>query len=312
MPAQLICCSHSPLMNTSIEATDANAQQRFYRGVAGAAEELAAFKPDLITIFYPDHFIGFFFDTMPSFCIGLAAESATEFGVKTQKLRVAKDTGLECVRHLHKNGFDVAVSHKMVADHGLTIPLIQLTGGLDKCEVLPIFVNCAADPRPSFQRVRLFGAEVGRYFAGTGKRVAVVGSGGLSHDSPSGMIAKRTPERFLRENRRTPEQQIAFEEMGLENARAMMKGDAQASRQPNAEWDRRFLDSLVNFREAELDRITDEELDGEVGGGTHEVRSWVAAAACAHAIDRIEASVKFYHVIPEWITGMAVVTSKAA
>lgn len=312
MPAQLICCSHSPLMNTEIEATDENAQKQFYAGVDAAAKELAAFKPDLVTIFYPDHFIGFFFDTMPSFCVGLAAESATEFGIGTQKLRVASDTGLDCVRHLHANDFDVAVSHKMVADHGLTIPLIQLTGGLTRYEVLPIFVNCVADPRPSFKRVRMFGAEVGRYLAKTGKRVAVVGSGGLSHDSPSGRIAKRTPERFLRENRRTPEQQIEFEKMGVENARAMMKGEETASRPPNAEWDRQFLDSMVNFREAELDRLTDEELDRDAGGGTHEVRSWVAAAACAHAIDRIEASVRFYHVIPEWITGMAVVTSRAA
>ena len=36
----------------------------------------------------------------------------------------------------------------MKVDHGITIPLFKLTGALDRYNVLPVFINCAADPVP--------------------------------------------------------------------------------------------------------------------------------------------------------------------
>ena len=32
------------------------------------------FTPDLVVVFGPDHFNGFFYELMPAFCIGTAAE----------------------------------------------------------------------------------------------------------------------------------------------------------------------------------------------------------------------------------------------
>ena len=56
----------------------------------------------------------------------------------------------------------------MKVDHGITIPLYKLTGALARYDVLPVFINCAADPRPSFRRVRAFGAAIGEFLAGPG------------------------------------------------------------------------------------------------------------------------------------------------
>jgi 2,3-dihydroxyphenylpropionate 1,2-dioxygenase len=305
MAVQLICCSHSPLMNTDIEATDAAAQSAFYESIEAAAHELTEFEPDLIVAFYPDHFLGFFYELLPSFCIGLAAESIQEFGVEREPLRVPKDLALACARHLQANAFDPAISHSMSVDHGLTLPLIQLTGALDRYDVLPIFVNCAGFPRPSFRRVRDFGAEVGRFLASTGKRVVVTGSGGLSHDAPSARVANLTPERLIARQERTAQQQQAFEVLGVETSKRMQSGESEAL-MPNEDWDRRFLDSIVGFKVAELDALNDEDIERETGYGTHEVRSWVAAAAAAHAMGDVTAAVTFYRIIPEWITGMGV------
>ena len=307
MPVQLTCCSHSPLMATDIEATDAEAQQRFFDAIDAAAARLAEFDPDVVVTFYPDHMIGFFLDLMPVFCVGLTAESYTEFSMTSAPLRVPRELGTDLVRHLLSHGFDTAFSHKMLVDHGASLPLIQLTGALDRYEVLPIFINCVGDPRPSFERVRLFGAEVGRFLATTGKRIAIVGSGGLSHDSLTGRLTKVEPERFLSERRRNPEEQLAFEARGVENARGMLAGESGNSMQPSEEWDQKFLESFVLFRDDELDSLTDDALDREAGSGTHEVRTWVAAAAAAREIGEIKAEVAYYSVIPEWITGMGVV-----
>ena len=309
MTVQLICCSHSPLMNTDIEATDVEAQKSFYAGIDAAAQELAEFDPELVVAFYPDHFLGFFYDLLPAFCIGLAAESIEEFGVESGPLRVPADLALACARHLQENGFDPAISRAMRVDHGLTLPLIQLTGGLDRYEVLPIFVNCAGFPRPSFKRVRSFGAEVGRFLAGTGKRIAVTGSGGLSHDAPSARIANLSPERVIASHVRTSDEQHAFEELGVANARKMMNGETEAL-MPNENWDRRFLDNFVTFNTAELDGLTDASIEKETGYGTHEVRSWVAAAAAAREMGNVAAATTYYQIIPEWITGMGIVVGR--
>ena len=248
----------------------------------------------------------------PAFCVGLEATSAVEFGIAAERLDVPSALPMALVRYLHGRGFDVAFSHKMIVDHGATLSLSQLLGSLTAKPVVPIFVNCGGDPRPSFRRVRELGAAVGEYLARAGQRVAIIGSGGLSHDSPSSRIAKVTPERFLRENRRSPEEQRQFELAGAENARRVVRGDGTASRMPNAAWDRDFLAAVVSFDVAALDAMTDEGLDREAGGGTHEVRTWVAAVAAARALGELDIGVVFYGLIAEWITGMGVVVGREA
>src|SRR4051794_16794607 len=81
---------------------------------------------------------------------------------------------MNCVRHLQSRDFNVALSHAMKVDHGITIPLFKLTGALDRYDALPVFINCAADPRPSFRRVRAFGAAIGEFLAGQDMKITVV------------------------------------------------------------------------------------------------------------------------------------------
>ena len=75
MTVQLICCSHSPLMTTDVEETEQNVHARFFQELGSASAALHAFNPDLVVLFGPDHFNGFFYELMPAFCIGTSAES---------------------------------------------------------------------------------------------------------------------------------------------------------------------------------------------------------------------------------------------
>jgi 2,3-dihydroxyphenylpropionate 1,2-dioxygenase len=180
MTVQLICCSHSPLMTTDIEESQTNVHAEFFRELDSCATELRAFDPDLVVVFGPDHFNGFFYELMPAFCIGTSAESSKDWHLESGPLRVPRELALSCVRFLQSRDFDVAISHQMKVDHGMTIPLYQLTGALARYDVLPVFVNCAADPRPSFRRVRAFGQAIGEFLADQNMRITVVGSGGFS------------------------------------------------------------------------------------------------------------------------------------
>lgn len=312
MTVQLICASHSPLMLTGIEESEEGAQKSFFETVDQAAETVHAFAPDLVVVFGPDHFNGFFYDLMPSWCIGTAAVATKDWGIPGGPLRVPRQIALDCARHLHSRDFDTAISHDMKVDHGLTVPLMQLTGALSRYDVLPIFINCAADPRPSFRRSRLFGAEVGRFLAGRGDmNVTIIGSGGLSHDPPTPRL-DRSPASVAQ---RLIERSVPSEaELSAREARVMQAARDMVKRKgpclpPNADWDKQFLDAITRFDVDRLDAITDDEIDRVAGFGAHEVRTWVAATAAARELAPVQPKVDYYHVIPEWLTGMGVISA---
>jgi 2,3-dihydroxyphenylpropionate 1,2-dioxygenase len=313
MTVQLICCSHSPLMTTGIEESQQGVQAAFFNELKSCAAALHAFNPDLVVVFGPDHFNGFFYELMPAFCIGTAAEGTRDWHLEGGPLKVPRELAVACVRHLQACDFDVALSHAMKVDHGITIPLYQLTGALARYAVLPVFINCAADPRPSFRRVRGFGAAIGEFLGGQDMRITVVGSGGLSHDPPTPRIDHSEPgntQRLI--DRATPSQAEldAREGRVIKAARDLVKGGGPCL-PPDEQWDRDFLQSFVSGRLADFDAMTDAEIDRVAGFGAHEVRTWVAAAAAAQRMGNPPAELRYYQLVPEWITGMGIVTAQA-
>jgi 2,3-dihydroxyphenylpropionate 1,2-dioxygenase len=313
MPVQLICTSHSPLMTTGIEESEQGVQGQFFRELDTCAAALHKFNPDLVVVFGPDHFNGFFYELMPAFCIGTAAESTKDWHLESGPLRVPRDLALGCVRHLQARDFDVALSHAMKVDHGITIPLTKLTGALDRYDVLPVFINCAADPRPSFRRVRGFGAAIGEFLAEQDMRITVVGSGGLSHDPPTPRIDHNAPaatERLVKRQTPTQDEYDLRESRVIRAARDLVVGKGPCL-PPSEQWDHDFLNCFVGARLENFDAMSDAEIDRVAGFGAHEVRTWVAAAAAAQRLGSPRAELRYYHLVPEWITGMGIVVAQA-
>ena len=313
MSVQLICCSHSPLMTTDVEESEANIHSEFFQRLNDASAALHAFNPDLVVVFGPDHFNGFFYELMPAFCIGTAAEATRDWHLEGGPLRVPRELAMNCVRHLQSRDFDAALSHAMKVDHGITIPLFKLTGALDRYNVLPIFINCAADPRPSFRRVRAFGSAIGEFLAEQDMKITVVGSGGLSHDPPTPRIDHNRPEATQRlVDRATPTQADydARETRVIQAARDLVIGQGPCL-PPSEQWDRDFLESFLGSRLEDFDTMSDAEIDRIAGFGAHEVRTWVAAGAAAAKMGGPRAELRYYHLVPEWITGMGIVVGQA-
>jgi 2,3-dihydroxyphenylpropionate 1,2-dioxygenase len=313
MAVQLICCSHSPLMTTDVEETEAQVHAQFFRELDSCAAALRAFNPDLVVVFGPDHFNGFFYELMPAFCIGTAAEGTKDWHLEGGPLRVPRDLALSCIRFLQSRDFDVAISHQMKVDHGITIPLYKLTGALARYSVLPVFVNCAADPRPSFRRVRAFGEVMGEFLAGEDLRVTVVGSGGLSHDPPTPRLDMSPPDvarRLIVRHTPTQDELDARENRVIKAAQDLVVGKGPCL-PPSEQWDRAFLDAFVGTRLEQFDAMSDDEIDRVAGFGAHEVRTWVAAAAAARRMGKLQTELRYYHLVPEWITGMGIVVGQA-
>jgi 2,3-dihydroxyphenylpropionate 1,2-dioxygenase len=312
MTVQLICCSHSPLMVTDVEETEQNVHAEFFQELGSASAALHAFNPDLVVVFGPDHFNGFFYELMPAFCIGTSAEGSKDWHLESGPLRVPRELALSCVRHLQDRDFDVAISHQMKVDHGITIPLYKLTGALARYDVLPVFVNCAADPRPSFRRVRAFGEAIGEFLAGQDMRVTIVGSGGLSHDPPTPRLDMSPPDvarRLINRHTPTQEELDARENRVIKAARDLVVGKGPCL-PPSEQWDREFLQTFLGPRHEDFDRMADAEIDRVAGFGAHEVRTWVAAAAAARKMGDLRTELRYYHLVPEWITGMGIVVGR--
>lgn len=310
MNAYLHCLSHTPLIghfdppNNVLDEVD--------EVVRAARARIAAFDPELVVLFAPDHYNGFFYDVMPPFCLGMAAEAIGDFGSLAGTLSVPKSIAEACAESLLSNGIDMPVSYRMQVDHGFAQPLEFLLGGLDKYPVLPIFVNCVAPPLPTFERVRLMGDAVGRFTRTLNKRVLFLGSGGLSHQPPVPELAKvdaRMADRLMGSGRNLPEDERTARTQRVVIAAERFVEDQTTLHPLNPEWDQYFLDVVEQDLLSDLDQLPNAHLSELAGKSTHEVKAWVAAFSALAAHGAYTATDRYYREIPEWIAGFGSISA---
>ena len=122
------CLSHTPLQGHFDPEPAVLAEVE--AAVGTLRSRVAAFDPELVFLFAPDHFNGFFYDIMPQFCIATAADALGDFGTLSGPINVASAAAGDCARFLISSDIDIAVSHRMQVDHGFAGPLKDLFGSL--------------------------------------------------------------------------------------------------------------------------------------------------------------------------------------
>ena len=305
----LCCMSHSPLLNLpgpSVELlADINAQ------LAQAREFVADFDPELVVIFSPDHYNGFFYRLMPPFCIGSAANGVGDYGTYAGPLDVPAVLANEMASAVWESGVDVSLSAAMDVDHGTAQPLEVLFGDATCTPVIPVFVNSVATPLGPLKRTRALGTAVGEYLGTLDKRVLIVGSGGLSHDPPVPTLATAPPAALARIVGGAPmsaEGRAARQEAVIAAAHDFAHG--QSPLQPlNPDWDHALLDLIDTNRLADVDGWTNEWIAREAGNSAHEIRTWVAAFAVMAAQGNYQTQQRYYRAAPELIAGFAIRTA---
>ena len=298
--------SHSPLWGVTPPATEADSGSTFVHGTSRARDLLSSQGVSAAVIFGPDHFRFAFYDLMPPFCIGVQEViGAGDYNSPGGELPVAQ----ELARHLHDEvcaaGFDPALSLRMGVDHGIAQTYGAMFPQLD-VPFVPVMVNTSAPPLPSLRRCFEFGQAVGRAIAGfdSGDRVAVIGSGGLSHWPPKLQPdAPGTTERdrdFLLGDRT----QLGQRETARQRRVAAM-GEANGA--INSQWDEWVLDCLQNGDLEALLGLDEETIERDGGNGGQEIRTWVAALGAYLGSGASVAQTAFdraYEPVPRWITGM--------
>ncbi len=151
---------------------------------AEVERHLAAVQPDVLVIFDSDHLSTFFYNNLPTFCIGAADQTAGpndhtkmphyNIGVNSALAKKIRGYGIGA-------GFDLSLSEEFEIDHSIMVPLHFVTPRMN-IPIVPIFINGLSPPLPAARRCFDLGEVVRRAIESWpgNMRVAILASGSFS------------------------------------------------------------------------------------------------------------------------------------
>lgn len=183
--------SHAPGITGWPERADESKKDIVYGAFAEARRRLDELKPDVIIAISVEHFTNFNFGNLPAFAIATAdsylgpvtPEMSEFLNVKQHQYPGNAELGQHIYEFALESEFDPSlVQGGLSFDENFCVPLTLLDPE-SKYPLVPIIVNGVNPPWPTAKRSYEFGEMVRRAveaFSGV-ERVAVVGTGGLSH-----------------------------------------------------------------------------------------------------------------------------------
>jgi aromatic ring-opening dioxygenase catalytic subunit (LigB family) len=178
-------CSHAPGITGRAQLADPSAKEAFYAAFFGMGEELRAARPDALIVVAAEHFGNFFMNNMPSFAIGMSdeydgpIEDPEWLGIARTKVPGNADLSKRIITEVMQT-VDVAFAEEWRFDHGIAVPLHFLTPKYD-LDVIPVNINCQGPPLAPMHRAWAFGEALRRAADSVPERIAIVGTGGISH-----------------------------------------------------------------------------------------------------------------------------------
>lgn len=160
-----------------------------FKGYEPVAKWLAQMKPDVLFFCFNDHATTFFFDRYPTFALGVSEEyRIADEGSGVRKIPSLKSHA-PLARHIAQSlvadEFDLTIFQDLPLDHGLHSPLTMLWPSKPDWpgRVIPLVVNVLQHPLPTPARCFKLGQHLRKAILSYPEdlKVAVVGTGGLSH-----------------------------------------------------------------------------------------------------------------------------------
>jgi protocatechuate 4,5-dioxygenase, beta chain len=179
-------------------------------------EWLTKLKPDIVVMVYNDHGADFFFDKYPTFAVGCADSYAIAdegFGVRPlPRIRGDLEFSQHLCRSLVYDEFDITVCQEMRVEHGFLVPMHLCFEHAPDWPVaaVPVEVNVLQHPLPTARRCLKLGQAIARGVQSCERdlRVAIIGTGGMSHQLTGKHFGEMHPEDdqdFLDRIERDPE-----------------------------------------------------------------------------------------------------------
>jgi len=197
--------SHAPgITGRAHLVKDTAKRDELYAHLDRQRQEIEAENPDALIVIAAEHFANFFMNNMPAFCIGMGEsyegpiEDPAWLRIERRRVPGAPDLGRHIVREVMQS-VDVAYAEEWKFDHGIMVPLHFLTPGFE-LPVIPVNINCQGPPLTPLHRAWAFGEALRRACDAVPERVALVGTGGISHwpaTPDSGKINESWDRNFL-------------------------------------------------------------------------------------------------------------------
>ncbi len=197
-------CSHGPGITGRADQADPAARDALYRAFDDMRADIEATRPDALVVVAAEHFANFFMDNMPSLAIGMAdfydgpIEDSAWLGIETFRAPGNRDLSERLITEVMQTS-DVAYAEEWKFDHGIAVPLHFLTPGFD-VPIVPANINCQGPPLLPPHRAWAFGEALRRAADAVPERLALVGTGGISHwpaTPDSGKINEAWDREFL-------------------------------------------------------------------------------------------------------------------
>jgi len=197
----VLALSHAPGLTGWLDQAPEDQQRRLLDGYERLREAFQAARPDVVIGIANDHLLNMPVDDTADFLIGTAENWHGPAPWFSDWLNVPpyKVRGHKALAEALANELGFRGSDSLLFDDNWSVPLKFLTPDYDVA-LVPIHMNCIVPPLPSPRRCYEVGqaiAEIVRTKRPAGERVAIMATGGLSHD-PGGPRYFAVDEKFDR------------------------------------------------------------------------------------------------------------------
>lgn len=179
---------HAPNVARLWEGMKAESREWLTKHYDEMGRRIKALEPDVLIIHSTDHWVNFFLDNIPAFCVGIGEEHGgpPEPFMKPvfpyETLAGHAEFGRHIVEFALGADFDPSYSMKLKLDHGMCVPVWRM--GLETIpSIIPVFINLVEKPFPTPKRCFAWGHMLRDAIEAYPEdlRVVVLGTGGLSH-----------------------------------------------------------------------------------------------------------------------------------
>jgi len=184
---------HAPGLIGLLEAAPADVKDIVATTYCSLASALATARADVLIVFANDHLANSRVRAYPDFLIGMAAEHRGPFewfkpwiGCEDYVVKGSPEVAAALFNGMTRRGIRMfAQNENLRFDDNISVP-VQLTNlaGMG-IPMVPVLQNCTVPPIPDQHRCYAVGEALGDFIRNdlpSGMRVALLGSGGLSHE----------------------------------------------------------------------------------------------------------------------------------
>ncbi len=178
-------CSHAPGITGRKQLADPEISDAFSAAFDDMRADLEASGAEAVVVIAAEHFANFFMNNMPSFAIGMAdfydgpIEDPSWLGIKKFRAPGNRDLSQRLIAEIMQT-VDIAYAEEWLFDHGIAVPLHFLTPRFD-LPIIPVNINCQGPPLTPLHPAWAFGEAMRRAVDAVPEKIAIIGTGGISH-----------------------------------------------------------------------------------------------------------------------------------